>query len=298
MEWVETTGRTIEEAKEAALDELGVDEIEAEFEIVEEPKAGLFGRVRKEARVRARIKPAKPRSKTPRRGKRRPQPSADSTDSHASETKTVKASNNTSTKSNGGGNVKKNNTGKGGDDKPRNQGHKSTKKTIENATGETVGATTGVTAEGQAEIVADFVRGLLDVINLEGTVSSEKVDDGIYEVQVAGDELGILIGPRGQTLRAVQDLGRTVVQRRVQGGIEGRVHLDIGGYRKRRRDALERFTRDLAAEVIASGHAKSLEPMNPADRKVVHDTVNTIDGVVSKSEGEDDKRHVVITPDN
>ena len=62
MEWVETTGRSIDEAKEAALDRLGVDEPDAEFEIVEEAKAGLFGRVRREARVRARIKPTRPSS--------------------------------------------------------------------------------------------------------------------------------------------------------------------------------------------------------------------------------------------
>src|SRR5205085_9781573 len=72
MEWVEVTGRTIEEAKEAALDQLGVDEEEAEFEILEEPKAGLFGRLRSEARVRARVMPTAPRPKVERRDRRRP----------------------------------------------------------------------------------------------------------------------------------------------------------------------------------------------------------------------------------
>ena len=67
MEWVETTGSTLEEAKEAALDQLGVAEDDAEFEIVDEPKAGLFGRTRGEARVRARVRPATPRGKTERR---------------------------------------------------------------------------------------------------------------------------------------------------------------------------------------------------------------------------------------
>lgn len=68
MEWVETTGRTIEEAKDAALDELGVDEHDAEFEILSEPKAGLFGRLRAEARVRARVRPTAPPPKVERRG--------------------------------------------------------------------------------------------------------------------------------------------------------------------------------------------------------------------------------------
>src|ERR1700738_197570 len=70
MEWVETTGRTVEEAKDAALDQLGVDEQDAEFEIVEEPRFGLFGRLRSEARVRARVRPTKPRPKDARRDRR------------------------------------------------------------------------------------------------------------------------------------------------------------------------------------------------------------------------------------
>src|SRR5579863_5263228 len=74
MEWVETTGRTIEEAKDAALDQLGVDETDAEFVMVSEPRAGLFGRMRGEARVRARVRPTSPRPKrtrTRRQGEQR-----------------------------------------------------------------------------------------------------------------------------------------------------------------------------------------------------------------------------------
>src|SRR6478736_6388783 len=70
MQWVETTGRTIEDAKEAALDQLGIDESEAEFEVVEEPKTGLFGRPRGEARIRARVVPKAPRPKQERRPRR------------------------------------------------------------------------------------------------------------------------------------------------------------------------------------------------------------------------------------
>ena len=73
MEWVETTGRTVEEAKDSALDQLGVDEEDAEFEILEQPKLGLFGRLRAEARVRARVRPTTPRPKEDR-GRRRRRP--------------------------------------------------------------------------------------------------------------------------------------------------------------------------------------------------------------------------------
>ncbi len=71
MEWVVTTGKTLEEAKDAALDELGVDEVDAEFEVLAEPRQGLFGRQRGEARIRARVRPTAPRPKTDRRDRRR-----------------------------------------------------------------------------------------------------------------------------------------------------------------------------------------------------------------------------------
>ena len=77
---------------------------------------------------------------------------------------------------------------------------------------------------------------------------------------------------------------------------QGRIRLYVSGYRSKRRDALERVTRQIAEEVRTSGVAKSLEPMHPADRKVVHDTVNEIDGVSTTSEGEEPRRRVVILP--
>ena len=79
-------------------------------------------------------------------------------------------------------------------------------------------------------------------------------------------------------------------------GRNGRLLVDVGGYRQARREALERFTRQIADEVKASGRARGLEPMSPADRKVVHDTVNDIDGVETTSEGEEPRRRVVIIP--
>ena len=89
------------------------------------------------------------------------------------------------------------------------------------------------------------------------------------------------------------------MQRRGGGTQEGRIRIDIAGYRQRRREALERFTQQVAADVVSSsGAQKALEPMNAADRKVVHDTVNDIDGVRTISEGEDPRRRVVLLPED
>ncbi len=146
------------------------------------------------------------------------------------------------------------------------------------------------------EVAETFVRGLLDTFGSSYKVARQQVDDETVEIAVEGEDLGLLIGQRGQTLSAVQELARTVVQRKAP-GYQGRVVVDVSGYRRHRRQALERFTREVAEQVLASGVPRVLEPMPPADRKVVHDTVNTIEGVATSSEGEEPRRRVVITPE-
>jgi spoIIIJ-associated protein len=146
------------------------------------------------------------------------------------------------------------------------------------------------------EVGEEFLRGLISAFGVDGTVTRNALDDGdTIELAVEGTDVGMLIGPRGLTLSALQELTRTVAQRKVTEG-QPRIVVDVAGYRKDRREALERFTRDVAAQVVASGVVRVLEPMPPADRKVVHDTVNTIDGVVTSSEGEEPRRRVVIQP--
>jgi spoIIIJ-associated protein len=138
---------------------------------------------------------------------------------------------------------------------------------------------------------------LVAAFGVDCTVAHHELDDGdTIELAVEGTDVGMLIGPRGQTLSALQELTRTVVQRKVADN-HPRIVVDVAGYRKDRREALERFTREVAAQVVASGTERVLEPMPPADRKVVHDTANTIDGVSTSSEGEEPRRRVVILPD-
>ncbi len=278
MEWVETTGRTIEEAREAALDQLGIDEREAEFSVVEEPKSGLFGRVRQEARVRARIRPDKPRPKTDRRERRRREPTqavpepavASRPVPHAAAASESGAS--------------------AGRDRHRGSATPATPQ----ATLPVDGHDDELTAEEQAEDAVLFLEGLAEAFGVDGRVESEILDGDIVEARLEGDGLALLIGPKGQTLAAIQDLARAAVQRGPRGAV--RLRIDIGGYQRLRRASLERFTRSIAAQVQASGTATALEPMPAADRKVVHDTVNTIEGVTTRSEGEDTQRRVLILP--
>lgn len=146
------------------------------------------------------------------------------------------------------------------------------------------------------EVAEAFVRGLLDAFGSDYTIDRHELAEDTQEIAVEGEGLGLLIGPGGQTLAAVQELARTVVQRQAAGH-HGWIVVDVGGYRKLRRQSLERFTRDVAAQVAETGVARVLEPMPPADRKVIHDTVNDIEGVTTSSEGEEPRRRIVISPD-
>jgi spoIIIJ-associated protein len=148
----------------------------------------------------------------------------------------------------------------------------------------------------QTEHAVEFLTGLVAAFGLDATVESLEVDEHYDEVRVSGADLGLLIGQRAATLDSVQELTRVVAQRRAGGRGESRLRVDVAGYRQRRREALERFARGLAEEVARTGVVKALEPMNSADRKVVHDVVGTMDGVSTLSEGEDPRRRVVIVP--
>ena len=293
MEWVEVTAKTIEEAKDEALDQLGVDESEAEFDLLEEPKAGLFGRLRSEARVRARVAPTAVRPKVERGGSRR-RGRKDRTDEAAGSVGAAAGSPSGSARSGDGGDG-----GRPADGGSRSGGvppvRKERRLKPESDKGDAMDNAQEPTGDS-GEVGEKFLSGLMSAFGVQGTVTRNALDDGdTIELAVEGADVGMLIGPRGATLSALQELTRTVAQRKVSEG-QPRIVVDVAGYRKDRREALERFTRDVAAQVVASGSVRVLEPMPPADRKVVHDTVNTIDGVVTSSEGEEPRRRVVIQP--
>jgi spoIIIJ-associated protein len=148
--------------------------------------------------------------------------------------------------------------------------------------------------EATTEALQGFLEGLLEAFAIEATVTVQEVDAGVLEASIDGEELGLLVGPKGQTVDALQDLARSAVPH--DGGT--RIRVDVAGYRERRREALSRFATGVAQEVAASGQPTSLEPMSAADRKVVHDTVNEIEGVRTTSEGEEPRRRVVVHPDH
>lgn len=293
MEWVETTGRTVEEAKEVALDQLGIDESDIEFEVIEEPKMGLFGRLRAEARVRARVRPNQPRPKEDRRDRRRGKSTAGG-GANASPVEAAPPAAALSTpppaqRAKSGGR-EESNRGRG----PRPA--RSAAATGADLKPEGVPMDQDVPLREQAVIGREFLVGLLATFEADGEVDIREIDDDTMELVVeGGDDLRCLIGPSGSTLTAVQEVTRRAVQRRT-GARNGRLLVDVSGYRSKRKAALEQFVKGLAQGVVDSGVAKALEPMPAADRKVIHDTVNGLDGVSTTSEGEEPRRRVVIRP--
>lgn len=147
----------------------------------------------------------------------------------------------------------------------------------------------------QGDMAKRFIEGLVEQLGLEASVTAQPLNDEAVQVAVEGEELGILVGQGGSTLSALQELTRTVVQRKA-GGHTDRILVDVAGYRARRAEALARFTTKVVEEVISSGSEKALEVMSPADRKVVHDTVNELGGASTRSEGVEPRRYVVISP--
>ena len=129
---------------------------------------------------------------------------------------------------------------------------------------------------------------------LEATVEVRLLDEETVELAVDGDDLGILVGPRGSTLAALQEVTWTAVQAKCPSRTD-RILVDVARYRERRSKALREFTQRRGGGG-ATGEERQLEPMSPADRKVVHDAATEIEGVETRSEGEDPDRFVVIGP--
>jgi spoIIIJ-associated protein len=347
MEWVETTGRSVDEAKDAALDQLGVDEHDAEFVVVSEPRAGLFGRTRGEARVRARVVPASPRPKrsrsrrqpaqtrSPRRsqgtgGGRKGKAALLTADRQADEGffddedaqgtgeqvltagatgpgdsgSTRRTSQRPRRRRSGGTRSGEGSdaTGSSDGDRPtagsrRGHGERGEDEGRPGEPGmvkeETVGEE--LSLEEQGESAREFVDGLAGLLGLHPTVTMSVLDEETAQVSVDGNGLGILVGPGGGTLAALQELARAVVQRRT-GGQSNRILVDVAGYRAKRAMALQRFARQIAEEVLSSSAERALEPMSAADRKIVHDTVNEMEGVATRSMGDEPRRYIVIAP--
>ena len=146
----------------------------------------------------------------------------------------------------------------------------------------------------EGDVAGDYLERLLDILDVDGDIDLD-VEGDRASVAVVGGQLKTLIGPDGATLEALQELTRLAVAQST--GVRSRLMLDIGGFRAKRRADLTALASEAAQRVAASRQPERLAPMNPFERKVVHDVIAAAAGVRSESEGEEPNRRVVVLPD-
>ena len=283
MEWVEATGKTVDIAVEAAVSELGLETADqAQVEVIQEPKAGFLGVGGRPAIVKVSRKPRK-RNRRGRRGAKGDDGSGQKTRSSSGRS--------------GGRNTKKDRPKRSSKpqkpptDTKKNGSPKERRAMENNGITEPKKDKPESSIEDQAKVAEEFLTGLIASFGLDGEVQT-RIDDDVLYLDVAGEQTEALVGPKGSTMYSVLELTRTTVQRRTFGA--PRMRIDIAGYGARRREALTIYTGKLVEQLLESGGEVMLEPMNAADRKVVHDAAAEIGGVRTYSEGEEPRRAVVI----
>jgi spoIIIJ-associated protein len=170
-------------------------------------------------------------------------------------------------------------------------GHTAEVSADDDASAPEAGANSLLVREG--DVAADYLETLLDIVDYDGDIDLD-VENGRAIVAVVGSDLSPLVGPNGATLDALQELTRLAVQQ--QTGVRSRLMLDVSGHRNQRRQQLTDLATTTAKTVAESGQPVRLSPMNPFERKVVHDAISTLSGVESESEGDEPQRRVVVHP--
>jgi len=291
MEWVETTARTVEEAKELLLDQLGVDDVDTEFEILEEPKPGLFGRTKGQARVRARVRPKTPPSRDDRR--RRPAKGKGRADAAPSDDAPApKAAKERAPKDAASEPAPTEAAPRERAPKAASNGNAAPPRDREREPSGPRLASDIAATEAEA-----FLQGVLDSFGATATIAVTVDEDGDLAAAIDGSGLGRLIGPRGGVISAIEELTRTRLQHVASGGSTPRFRLDVGGYRAARRPHLEELVDDVVNRVRETGQAHVLDVVISSERKLVHDRVAEVaDDLRTHSEGEDPVRRVVVSP--
>ena len=145
----------------------------------------------------------------------------------------------------------------------------------------------------QLEVSISFLQGLIKSFGLEGTVDGETEDRNLI-VKVSGEQTEALVGEKGNIIRSLHELTRTVIQRKTGAGT--RLRLDVADYALKRKEALTIYAERLTKQILEDRQEVMLEPMNSVDRKTLHDAVSEINGIKSYSEGREPYRSVVFAP--
>ena len=247
MDWVEFTGKTVDEALDLALDKMEVSSDQVEYEVLEKETSGLLGLFSKPARIRVRLLSEE-----------------ESTEETKDEEETVPVM--------------------------------ETESEVETETKESSldeEVVVEVPVEKLCDTAEDFLKKVCSNMGIEATfeVSCER-EESLINVNIVGNDMGLLIGKRGQTLDSLQYLTSLVVNK--ESGTYFKVKIDTENYRARRKETLENLARNIASKVKKTRKPVYLEPMNPYERRIIHSALQNDKMVETYSEGEEPNRKVVI----
>ena len=282
---IEVKAKTVDLAVEAAMQELKVDDRSAiEVEVISQPVKGFLGMGGQDAVVRVKKRPARKRRGRKRGGDRGGDGGGDRGGDRGGKQRAKKVENRRQTAPKRAKNGGKQPESKKAKTKPGGKHVRTESKVSDDRP--------HLSTEEQADVAREFLEGLVEAYGLEGTVSTT-VEDDVIIADVSGDQTEAMVGIRGSVRSAIHELTRTVLQRYSQE--TARLRLDIAGYAERRRKALSIYAEQLIGQLQEEGGEIMLEPMSPADRKVIHDVAAAHEGVTSYSEGEPPRRYVVLS---
>ena len=268
MEYIEVTGKSVEEAITNACTKLGIPSSKLDYEVIEKGSSGLFGIFNsKPAKIKAKEKTDEEEVKVVKKTEKK---EVKATLEKAVEKKEAKVEAKAEVKTE----VK-------AETKPVSE-PQSKQESFTSSQKETI-----------TKDIKAFLDSMFGAMNMEVTVDITFDDEeNSVNVDLSGDNMGVLIGKRGQTLDSIQYLTSLVINKNSEKYV--RIKLDTENYRERRKDTLESLAKNIAYKVKRSRRPVSLEPMNPYERRIIHSALQSDKFVSTRSEGEEPFRHVVV----
>ena len=292
-----TSGKTIDLAIESALAQLGLDRDSVSVQVLQQAKAGFLGFGAQPAKVQVTYeapdpvpeKVEKPKSALGSASRSKPKAAAPVKKPEAPKAEPVKEQPKAEKKAEK--QVEK--TEKKAEKAEKKQEKKAEKK-VEKAEKKPAAPKEYAPAEAGSteEKIEVFIKGLLEHMDSKAVPHCWKAEGNTYKVDLVGDDLGYLIGRRGDTLDAIQHLANYTVNRDVEGHI--RINVDAECYREKREDSLRRYARKKAQQVLKARRRTTLEPMNAYERHVIHAALQDMENITTHSTGTEPNRRVVI----
>ena len=296
------TGKTIDLAVESALTQLGMDRDSVSVQVLQQAKAGFLGFGAQPAKVQVTYEapdpapvPEKPKSALGSASRSKPKakpvvekkpeapkPEAPKPAPAPQSEKKVEAPKA----------EKKNDAPKAPKKERKTEAPKSPKAPKESKEVKAPRVYTPAAPGSTEEKIEVFIKGLLEHMGSQAIPHAFKESDNTYFVELVGEDLGYLIGRRGDTLDAIQHLANYTVNRGVEGHI--RINVDAECYREKREDSLRRYARKKAQQVLKARRRTTLEPMNAYERHVIHAALQDMENITTHSTGSEPNRRVVI----